>query len=194
MTVVAKTIVVAKPKIADPTPPSPWSSSPKRKRSRLHATRRAVAVAAETAEDVALPVATTAAVAPMAAVAVVGAALVVVTADVATAIEALPLRRLRITTIAEVVDLTPCPTKDRDRAEGEVDTVVAIAVETVAVIVMVIVAAIVVEIVAVTVVATVVTREMVTSRTVALDVVAAAVVVDAEAVVVATVPLLLSEH
>ena len=178
MMAVARTIVVARLRIVDPTLVSQLRQLLRKRKSRLLATKREVAVAAATAEDADQP------------------AVTIVAVDVAVAAattEVLLLRR-KMATIAEL-QLTLSPAKDRARAAGEavIAAVVIAAGATAVTEATAAIAAVIAEIVVVIVVATeaamVVTKEMVTNSLVADAAVGVKeVAVDAEAVAMALLP------
>ena len=179
MMAVARTIVAARLRIVDPILASQWTQLLRKRKSRLLATKKEVAVAAATAEDADLPAVTTAAVDAVAVV---------------TTPEVLLLRRLKMATTAEVQP-TLSPAKDMARAEGEVEIAAAVIVAAAETAVTEVTAAIaeiaeiVVVIVAATEAAMVVTKEMVTSSLVADAAVGVKeVVVDAEAAAMALLP------
>ena len=179
MMAVARTIVAARLRIVDPILVSQWMQLLRKRKSRLLATKREVAVAAATAEDADLPAVTTAAVDAVAAV---------------TTPEVLLLRRLKMAMTAEAQP-TLSPAKDKARAEGEAEIAAAVIVAAATVVteVTVAIAAVIAEIVVVIVAATeaamVVTKEMVTSSLVADAAVGVKeVVVDAEAAAMALLP------
>jgi len=181
MMAVARTIVAARLRIVDPILASQWTQLLRKRKSRLLATKKEVAVAAATAEDADLPAVTTAAVDAVAAA-------------VVTTPEVLLLRRLKMATTAEVQP-TLSPAKDMARAEGEVEIAAAVIVAAAETAVTEVTAAIaeiaeiVVVIVAATEAAMVVTKEMVTSSLVADAAVGVKeVVVDAEAAAMALLP------
>ena len=180
MMAVARTIAAARLRIVDPILVSQWRQLLRKRKSRLLATKREVAVAVATAEDADLPAVTTAAVDAVAAA--------------VTTSEVLLLRRLKMATTAEAQP-TLSPAKDKARAEGEVEIAAAVivaaatAVTEVTVAIAAVIAEIVVVIVAATEAAMVVTKEMVTSSLVADAAVGVKeVVVDAEAAAMALLP------
>ena len=176
MMAVARTIVVARLRIVDPTLVSQLRQLLRKRKSRLLATKREVAVAAATAEDADQP------------------AVTIVAVDVAAATTEVLLLRRKMATIAEL-QLTLSPAKDRARAAGEavIAAVVIAAAETAVTEATAAIAAVIAEIVVVIVVATevamVVTKEMVTNSLVADAAVGVKeVAVDAEAVAMALLP------
>jgi len=180
MMAVARTIVAARLRIVDPILVSQWMQLLRKRKSRLLATKREVAVAAATAEDADLPAVTTAAVDAVAAA--------------VTTPEVLLLRRLKMAMTAEAQP-TLSPAKDKARAEGEAEIAAAVIVAAATVVteVTVAIAAVIAEIVVVIVAATeaamVVTKEMVTSSLVADAAVGVKEVdVDAEAAAMALLP------
>ena len=176
MMAVARTIVVARLRIVDPTLVSQLRQLLRKRKSRLLATKREVAVAAATAEDADQP------------------AVTIVAVDVAAATTEVLLLRRKMATIAEL-QLTLSPAKDRARAAGEavIAAVVIAAAETAVTEATAAIAAVIAEIVVVIVVATevamVVTKEMVTNSLVADAAVGVKeVAVDAEVVAMALLP------
>ena len=176
MMAVARTIVVARLRIVDPTLVSQLRQLLRKRKSRLLATKREVAVAAATAEDADQP------------------AVTIVAVDVAAATTEVLLLRRKMATIAEL-QLTLSPAKDRARAAGEavIAAVVIAAAATAVTEATAAIAAVIAEIVVVIVVATevamVVTKEMVTNSLVADAAVGVKeVAVDAEAVAMALLP------
>ena len=176
MMAVARTIVVARLRIVDPTLVSQLRQLLRKRKSRLLATKREVAVAAATAEDADQP------------------AVTIVAVVVAAATTEVLLLRRKMATIAEL-QLTLSPAKDRARAAGEavIAAVVIAAAATAVTEATAAIAAVIAEIVVVIVVATevamVVTKEMVTNSLVADAAVGVKeVAVDAEAVAMALLP------